>query len=220
MKLSDITAAAVTIILAVFFLYSPTRELYEKAYTAMPLVITFIKFALLATSGELLVLRIRKRVYWEKTFGLLPKMIIWGLLGLFIYAAFAIFSHGVPALFPRIENKIAIAFLISLFMNVIFAPLMMLIHHLTDLQIQRESGRFHIRTFSPLMLLKEADWDKMWSFVFKKTIPFFWIPAHTITFLLPYQYRTLFAALLSVFLGLLLAINGSKKTTVQTDKIK
>ena len=43
-------------------------------------------------------------------------------------------------------------------------------------------------------------------FVFKKTIPFFWIPAHTITFLLPGQYQVLFAALLGVALGIILSI--------------
>ena len=46
----------------------------------------------------------------------------------------------------------------------------------------------------------------MWGFVFRLTIPLFWIPAHTVTFLLPTQYRTLFAALLSVVLGILLGI--------------
>jgi hypothetical protein len=42
--------------------------------------------------------------------------------------------------------------------------------------------------------------------VFKKTIPFFWIPAHTITFLLPADFRILFAAILGVALGIILAI--------------
>jgi len=59
--------------------------------------------------------------------------------------------------------------------------------------------------------LESIDWSRMWNFVFKKTIPFFWIPAHTITFLLPAQYRTAFAALLSVALGILLGIAGKKK---------
>jgi len=50
-----------------------------------------------------------------------------------------------------------------------------------------------------------------WGFVFKKTIPFFWYPAHTITFLLPGDTRVLFAALLGVALGVLLAIASHKK---------
>jgi len=47
--------------------------------------------------------------------------------------------------------------------------------------------------------------------VYKKTIPFFWIPAHTISFLLPAAYRTLFAALLGVALGLILTIAVKKR---------
>lgn len=45
---------------------------------------------------------------------------------------------------------------------------------------------------------------------FKKTIPFFWFPAHTITFLLPGDARVLFAALLGVVLGIFLAIAARK----------
>jgi hypothetical protein len=55
----------------------------------------------------------------------------------------------------------------------------------------------------------------MWGFVFKKTIPFFWIPAHTITFLLPPQYRVLYAALLSVVLGILLGVAGKQNQVKQ-----
>ena len=47
--------------------------------------------------------------------------------------------------------------------------------------------------------------------VFKKTIPFFWYPAHTITFLLPENRALLFAALLGVALGVILAVAARKK---------
>jgi len=57
---------------------------------------------------------------------------------------------------------------------------------------------------------KGINWNIQWHFVFKKTIPFFWIPAHTITFLLPADFQVLFAALLSVMLGLILAIASLK----------
>ncbi len=212
MKLSDIAAVFFSILLAAFFIYEPTRALYSSAYNNQPVLISFIKFAILATSGEMLVSRLKNGFYFSKEFGLLPKMIIWGVLGIFIYIAFGIFSTGVSGLFHAADNRILNAFLISLFMNIIFAPIMMLTHHITDLHIKNGSGRFKIKTFSPLYLLTNTDWDKMWSFVFKKTIPFFWIPAHTITFLLPSQYRTLFAALLSIALGLLLALSiGNEK---------
>ena len=40
---------------------------------------------------------------------------------------------------------------------------------------------------------------------------FFWYPAHTITFLLPDEVRVLFAAILGVALGVLLAIAARMK---------
>jgi hypothetical protein len=55
-----------------------------------------------------------------------------------------------------------------------------------------------------------------WNFVLKKTIPFFWIPAHTITFLMPADFRVLFAALLGIVLGVILAVANMKKTETQT----
>jgi uncharacterized integral membrane protein len=42
--------------------------------------------------------------------------------------------------------------------------------------------------------------------VFKKTIPLFWYPAHTITFLLPAGFQVLFAAVLGIVLGVLLSV--------------
>lgn len=46
----------------------------------------------------------------------------------------------------------------------------------------------------------------------KKTIPLFWFPAHTITFLLPGTWQVLFAAVLGVALGVILALaNNTKK---------
>jgi hypothetical protein len=49
------------------------------------------------------------------------------------------------------------------------------------------------------------DWQGFVSFVLLKTIPFFWVPAHTVTFLLPPEYRVLSAAMLSIALGAILA---------------
>jgi hypothetical protein len=62
-----------------------------------------------------------------------------------------------------------------------------------------------------LAALKSIDWERMWGFVFSKTIPLFWIPAHTITFMLPAEWRMIFAAGLSVMLGLILGSVNRKK---------
>ncbi|SHJ25481.1 hypothetical protein ACQ0P8_14240 [Halodesulfovibrio aestuarii] len=62
---------------------------------------------------------------------------------------------------------------------------------------------------------KEIDWNIMWGLVLKKTLPFFWIPAHTITFLLPPDLRILFAAMLGLALSVTFTfanLSGSQKT--------
>ena len=60
-------------------------------------------------------------------------------------------------------------------------------------------------------IITDLNWDAQWNLVFKKTIPFFLYPAHTITFLLPGEMRVLFAAILGVVLGVLLAIAARMK---------
>jgi hypothetical protein len=217
MLLGDLVAVIFCAGMALFFLFPGTRMLYDQAYSTVPLLVTFLKFALLATGGEWFAKRIRDHSYSVKGFGLLPKAIIWGILGIFIYWAFQIFGSGVPAAFPFIKSassfgmKLFGAFLTSLMMNLIFSPVLMMTHHLTDKYIVMNNGKFPIRKTAVQPLFEAIDWNRMWGFVFAKTIPFFWIPAHTITFLLPSQYRTLFAAVLSVILGILLGIAGKKK---------
>lgn len=191
-------------------------ESYETIVTSYPILTSFIKFAVLATTGEVLAHRIRLKKWPGPEFGLLPKSIAWGFLGILILFAFKIFSKGVPelcgSLLPLSENQavniVLISFYISLFMNCIFAPVMMLSHRLIDIKIEAGHGRL-LGLFYSSPSIKElfmaVSWEKMWGFVLKKTIPFFWIPAHTITFLLPANWRILFAALLSIALGLILA---------------
>ena len=87
-------------------------------------------------------------------------------------------------------------------------PVFMTLHKITDTQILQYEGKLTalIRPLPMGKILSSLNWNVQWGFVFKKTIPFFWIPAHTITFLLPGQYQVLFAALLGVALGIILSI--------------
>jgi hypothetical protein len=64
-----------------------------------------------------------------------------------------------------------------------------------------------------LPLLQEIRRALMWGFVFKKTLPCFWVPAHTITFMLPPHFQMVFAALLGVVLGVILAAAGMRNST-------
>jgi hypothetical protein len=194
------------------------------------MVMSFIKFAVLATFGEMIGLRIRTGEYNQPGFGILPRAIVWGFLGLTINMAFIIFSTGTISFlsFMGIENaeellagsisygKLLVAFSISSTLNLIYAPVMMTLHKITDIHIVDNNGTIRglCRPIRMGSIMAKINWNVQWNFVFKKTIPFFWIPAHTITFLLPADYRVLFAALLGIALGVLLSIaslRGDKK---------
>lgn len=191
------------------------------------MAMSFFKFGVLATAGEMIGLRIATGVYHRKGFGLLPRAIVWGFLGMGINMAMIVFSNGTPAFLGYLGfvhtaefmqgalswQKAGIALAISVSMNTIFAPVFMTLHKITDTHIISTGGTLR-GFFSPIKMseiLKNLNWDVQWNFVFKKTIPYFWYPAHTITFLLPGNLRVLFAALLGVVLGIFLAIAARKK---------
>jgi len=227
MKLKDIY-----FIVAILFFFSPfvvSNSLYEFYNTfnqSHAIIASFIKFAILATLGEVIALRIREGIYYRQGFGVIPRAIVWGFIGITIKFAFVIFSTGTPALLeylglegatkalssPFGATKLAVAFFTSAAMNLIFAPVFMTFHKVTDTHIIWNGGTIK-GLFRPIPFAKifaNIDWSVQWHFVFKKTIPFFWIPAHTITFLLPPHARVLFAALLGIVLGVLLAVASLK----------
>jgi len=239
MKKQDIGFIAILIAsIGVFIPFSFLKEIqdgfiYNHDYW---LITSFLKFALLSTLGESLGLRIGEGVYNKPGFGLIPRAIVWGFLGIGIKMAFVIFATGTPTLlsnFFGLKNaaesmkvpdfidaidaglggsRLITAFAISTFMNLIFAPVFMTLHKITDSHILSHQGKLK-GFFSPIAFGKifpSLNWFVQWDFVFKRTIPFFWIPAHTITFLLPPQYRLVFAAMLGVVLGMLLAIAAQK----------
>ncbi len=224
MKQKDIvfTLATIAFFLA-FILYRPLLEAYRDFNLQHGMVSSFLKFAILATLGEVIGLRIKTGKYNRPGFGILPRAVVWGVIGLTIQMAFIIFSYGTPAFLEYLglegsyemlndkgltAGKILVAFCISVAMNIIYAPVMMTTHKITDTHIETKGGTLK-GLFSPLKMgdiMAGINWRVQWSFVFRKTIPLFWIPAHTITFLLPAEYRVLFAALLSVMLGIFLAV--------------
>jgi hypothetical protein len=214
------------IFFAPFFLSDLVFQTYDNLNKHHGFIMSFVKFAMLATMGESIGLRINQGVYNKKGFGLIPRAIVWGFLGLTIKMAFVIFAEGTPKFLQflgftnAIESmkgnfcgaKIFVAFAISATMNLIYAPVMMTFHKITDIHILNNGGTVK-GLFTRIQfgrIISELNWDIQWNFVFKKTIPFFWIPAHTITFLLPAEYQVLFAAVLGVVLGLLLAIANLK----------
>ncbi len=198
-------------------------ELYSETVKNWPLLSSFIKFGVLATLGEITAYRIVQKRFPDKSFGALPKFFVWGFLGILIFWAFKIFSVGINGMVDGgmlpvfFSEKFFRAFYISVFMNMIFGTFLMITHRLTDIKIESTGGvLFGILRPAPAVpeLLGKVDWNRFWNFVIKKTIPLFWIPAHTITFLLPPEMRVLFAAILSFALGVILAFGAVQKTPV------
>mgnify|MGYP006883086010 FL=1 len=212
----------VIILFLPFFMSEKVYDFYISFNHDHSLITSFIKFAILATLGEVIGLRIKIGKYYKSGFGIIPRMIVWGFLGITIKIAFVIFASGTPVFLESLGltnaievmnagfsmEKLLIAFSISATMNVIYAPVMMTFHKLTDMHIIETGGTLR-GFFTPIKFKKlfvDLDWNIQWNFVFKKTIPFFWIPAHTITFLLPTDFQVLFAAVLGIALGTILAI--------------
>ena len=234
MKRQDwILILCVAVVLTPFFIPATGFfKWFEASTAAHPYHMAFFKFAILATLG------IRKGVYNEKGFGILPRMIVWGFLGMAIAMSMVIFKSGVPVFLGTVADaltghaghiaaysaifkassftwgKLGIAFAVSVLMNSIFAPVMMTFHKCTDIHITDNGGT--VRGLLRPMKMREimsqkVNWDVQWNLVIKKTIPLFWFPMHTITFILPPTFQVLFAALLGVALGLILALAGGKK---------
>lgn len=224
MKIKDLVFISVLLgIFIPFFVSDSLYAYYCQLNQQHGMLLSFIKFAVLATAGEVLGLRIKTGNYNAPDFGILPRAIIWGLLGFTIKFAFIIFGKGTPAFLEYMGLqgaaaamgtnevtfiKIITAFSISAAMNLIYAPILMTLHKITDTHIEQNKGRICalIRPIQMKQIIINLNWEVQWNFVFKKTIPLFWIPAHTITFLLPEQFQVLFAALLGVALGVILAI--------------
>jgi len=221
MKRNDILFIIVILALFLpFFIFQPLYEFYCKVNAEHGLLMSFLKFGILATVGESLGLRIRKGVYNYSGFGLLPRAVVWGLLGVAIKVSFVIFQNGSVSFLDYLGYNadatfgynLLKAFTASALMNLIFAPVMMSIHKVTDTHIVETGGtlRGFFSRIDVASILQKVDWRVMWGFVFKKSIPFFWIPAHTITFLLPVAFQVLFAAVLGIVLGVILAFAANK----------
>ncbi|HLO91742.1 MAG TPA: hypothetical protein VK172_11310 [Lentimicrobium sp.] len=227
MKRNDFFFVLFILILFVpFFISKDLYDFYVSFNKEHGFIMSFIKFAILATLGEVIGLRIKTGNYNAPGFGIIPRAIVWGFLGITIKLAFIIFTSGTLEFlsYMGMQNvketyagnfttgKIFIAFCISFLMNTIYAPVMMTIHKVTDTHIINNGGTIG-GLFSRVQvsnILKNLNWDVQWNFVFKRTIPLFWYPAHTITFLLPPEFQVLFAALLGIALGLILAIASLK----------
>ncbi|MCR3906608.1 MAG: hypothetical protein NUK62_06255 [Tenericutes bacterium] len=221
MKSKDFIWIFIIVLITAFVMVPATKSIFESMTNNYPYLMGFIKTAILASMGELLVNRIKSGNYFSKK-GMIAKFIVWGFLGMIFVLIFKVFASGVEAaqaanLLPIINNdiflsKLLTAFLISFSMNIFFAPTFMILHRITDNYIELGLGKpKYILKIRLSEVIDKINWQVFFGFVILKTIPFFWIPAHTITFLLPENYRVLMAAYLSIILGILLTFSNTIK---------
>ncbi len=233
MKKADfIFIIGMALIFVPFFVFPTAYDAFKWATKEYYFVMSFLKFGVLATLGEMLGLRIKQGVYNQKGFGIIPRGIAWGFLGMLIGASFKIFGVGTPTVLQAIGittpegtatysellggsimdtmsvYHLLAAFAISTFMNCIFAPVFMVIHKISDVHIAETGGTLkgYFSRFSISDAITKLDWRTIWNFLFVKTIPLFWIPAHTITFLLAPELRVLVGAILGIFLGVFMSL--------------
>ena len=213
MKKGDVIWTSALFVVIAFLFLPTTNKVFISVTTDYPYVAGFLKFAILATMGDLLAYRLVTSE-WKIRKGFLFRAFIWGFLGIVIVLIFNIFGTGVTnamkiGLLPGEGYQIAFAFFTSAIMNISFAPAMMGFHRITDTYADLKfiEGRKNLKLNQ---VSNEIDWNNFISFVVFKTIPMFWIPAHTITFLLPSEYRVLMAAFLSIALGAILSFAKAK----------
>ena len=222
MKKIDFLFILIFILFVSLLIIPGSRTFIANSSTQLPYLMGFVKTAILATYGEMIGSRIGSGDYFKKA-GIFYRFLVWGLLGMVFVLVFKVFDAGVKTaisvnLLPDITltgfiRNLYIAFLVSFFLNLIFAPTFMILHRITDTYIDLGQGKLGaIFKINFREVIKNIDWQNFFGFVILKTIPLFWIPAHTITFLLPENYRILSAGFLSIALGLILTIAKLKKS--------
>lgn len=162
-----------------------------------PLLSSAVQVAILGTFGELLATRIRMGKWYffgPGPWKLLAKVLVWAFLGVTFKYAFTGFFGFVDAIVAKgfwfgaavQESLFVRALSVSIFTNLLFGPVMMLFHRWCDNRIEK----------------KGMDWTSMYKAW--KTLLWFWIPAHTVTFSLPSHLQVSLAALWAVALGVIL----------------
>lgn len=208
MKKGDFVWIAALLVWVLILVVPSSRALFISVTDAHPYAGGFIKFAILASMGDMLGIRVIKGE-WIAPKGLMYKALVWGIIGLMVTLVFTVFMSGAAAAqasgkLPFNGSILAQAFFGSSIMNVTFGPMMMVFHRFTDMYIDIKCDNKEVKV-TMRELIEKNDWNSLVEFSWLKTCPFFWIPAHTIVFLLPSHYRVIVSAFLSIALGLLLA---------------
>lgn len=211
----------------ILVLVIPTsRTVFLDVTGAHPYIGGFVKFFILATMGDLLGARII-RGEWSIPKGFFFKAVLWGVLGMAITLVFTVFMAGAEIAqasgkLPFAGVTLAQAFFGSLVMNTTFGPMLYIYHKFGDLYIEAKIDKIAEKRKERITvkeLVAKVDWNMIVGFFWLKTCVFVWIPAHTIVFLLPVEYRVVASAFLSILLGIIVAL--SKKSSMKkADPVK
>jgi hypothetical protein len=173
---------------------------YVELVKAYPIYSAMIQFAVLGTFGDIISKWMQQgNVFMPyKVSILFLKMLEWAFLAITIKYAFVGFHGFVDSLVShQLVPELGLfgtAFTVSVTMNLQFGLLLVILHRFLDNLIAQQNNWINI--------------DKgMWSLIW------FWIPAHTITFMLDKPYQIGLAAVWSVVLGLILGYYN--KTTTE-----
>ncbi|MBN2363872.1 hypothetical protein JXL83_07050 [candidate division WOR-3 bacterium] len=184
-----------------------TRTEFVNLTQTYPYPMGMLKFAILGTMGELVGWKIVAGKWRIRNIRIWQRILVWAFLGFVFAAVFPLFSYGVDGLIgigllAGKNSVLAQAFWKSFFMQAIFAFPFMIFHRITDTLI--DSGEL-FRKWKLIEVYKNIDWDNMFRIV-GAAIIWFWLPVHTVNFLLPPEYRLITAALLAIVLGMILGI--------------
>lgn len=204
--------AAVIVGLFVFW-----RGEFVEATKRWPYPMGFLKLFVLGTFGTMIKNRLRTGSYW-KVPHLLGEAVIWGIWGMWFTLIFPLCAGGTEAVITKHlwpewtitlgflpwKPNLWLAFSQSLMINILsgYAFMMMIVHGWLSSALAK-------KVLNPVLYLSGLDFGFWGSFV-PKSIFVFWLPAHTITFLLPPEFRVVSAALLAIVLALLISF-GQKK---------
>ncbi len=197
---------------AAVLIIEPSREVFKALSSAHPYSMGFVKFALLATAGELLAATIAKKAPTSPV-KVVWRFIIWGIIGVWITFMMKVYSSAAvslmaQSLLPGGNSVFLKALYTSVIMNTTFGPTFMAVHKCTDKVLELKAAN---QSAALSAVITGIDWTTFVRFTLFKTVPLFWIPAHTVTFLLPAEYQVMMAAALSVALGIILSLGKRQK---------
>ncbi|MBO1308842.1 hypothetical protein JZO70_21910 [Enterococcus sp. 669A] len=211
MKKGDVIWALLFLVALALFLVPSSREVILSFSNAHHYISGFIKFAILATMGDVMGKRIVSGDY-QLSSRVLVTSVVWGIIGCMVTLVFPVFMGGAGqaqegSLLPFYGVPVAQAIFGSSIMNLTFAPAMNTFHRLADLWIE---SKYNNEKVSFKGLVNKIDWGTFVTFNWLKVGILFWIPVHSIVFLLPEDIRVAVAAFSSIALGIILSFAAKK----------